>query len=653
MVLPAPSLDDRRFQDLVDDAKRLIQQRCPTWTDHNVSDPGVTLVETFAWMTDLLLQRLNRVPDRNYIKFLQLLGVRLLPAVPARTLVTFWLSAPQPATVHVAAGIHVATVRTEGEQAITFTVAEDLAIVPCSLAHLASTVTPGEVRPHDQALQFQEVIHCFDVSPKPGDALLVGLSQPVPSCAVTLRIDCSIAEGRGVDPTNPPLVWEAMTGDGWARCDVDQDGTGGLNQPGEVVLHVPPGHTAGELGGLGAGWLRCRVVPTSGDQRPYGDSPSIRTVRAFTVGGTARAVNAEVVTAEELGRSSGLPAQRFALKHSPVVASGDRARLEVITDQGREEWFEVRSFIDSGEHDRHFVLNEVEGVVEFGPALREPDGSLTHYGAVPPHHALIRIDSYYTGGGTRGNVAAGTIKMLKSSIPLVARLENRVRADGGKDQEDLENAKLRGTMQLRGTRAVAARDYEHQAMQAASDELSRVKCLAVEDGVDAGSVRVLLVPSAHDEAGRLELDQLSPLDERLVTKVARYLDLRRVIGARVVVEPPHYVGLTIRAQIRAASRTDRRRLETAALEALYRYFSPLTGGVDGHGWAFGRPVLAGEVFSVLQAVPGTALVEEVVLGRSEAGSGREVEVVGRIDLAANDLVFSEGHTVTVIGSDNP
>lgn len=646
MALPAPNLDDRRFQDLVDDAKRLIQQRCPTWTDHNVSDPGVTLVETFAWMTDLLLRRLNRVPDRNYVKFLQLLGVRLLPAVPARTLVTFWLSAPQPATVHVAAGIQVATVRTESQQAITFTVVEDLAIVPCALDHLASTIVPGTVRPHDQALQFREAIHCFDASPKPGDALLFGLSQPVPSCAVALRIDCSIAEGRGVDPTNPPLAWEAMTGEGWARCLVDRDGTGGLNQPGEVVLHVPPDHTAGELR---AAWLRCRVVPASGSQRPYGDSPSITSVSAFTVGGTARAVNAEVVTGEELGRSSGLPGQRFALKYAPVVASEDRARLEVVTTEAREEWFEVDSFADSGEGDRHFVLNEVEGVVELGPALRESDGSLTHYGAVPAHRALIRISSYRTGGGTRGNVAAGAIKMLKSSIPSVARLENRVRADGGKEQEDLENAKLRGAMQLRGTRAVTARDYEHQALQAAPDELSRVRCLAVEDGVEAGVVRVLLVPSAHDSGGRLDLDQLSPLDERLVTKVAEHLDRRRIIGARVVVEPPHYVGLTIRAQIRPTSRTDPRRLEIAATEALYRYFSPLTGGVEGAGWDFGRPVLAGEVFSVLQGVPGTALVEEVALGRSEAGGGREAEVVGRIDLAANDLVFSEGHTVTVLG----
>jgi hypothetical protein len=55
MTLPAPNLDDRRFQDLVDDAKRLVQRNTTYWTDHNVSDPGVTLIEAFAWMTDQLL----------------------------------------------------------------------------------------------------------------------------------------------------------------------------------------------------------------------------------------------------------------------------------------------------------------------------------------------------------------------------------------------------------------------------------------------------------------------------------------------------------------------------------------------------------------------------------------------------------------------
>src|SRR5688572_2920170 len=104
MALPVPKLDDRRFQDLVDDAKRLVQQRCPEWTDHNVSDPGVTLIETFAFVADQLIYRLNRVPDRTYVKFLELIGVRLFPPTPARTDATFWLTGPQPDVVRIAAG---------------------------------------------------------------------------------------------------------------------------------------------------------------------------------------------------------------------------------------------------------------------------------------------------------------------------------------------------------------------------------------------------------------------------------------------------------------------------------------------------------------------------------------------------------------------
>ena len=111
MAITAPHLDDRRFQDLVDDAKRLVMDRCPGWTDHNVSDPGVTLIETFAFMTDQLLYRLNRVPDRLYIKFLELIGIRLFPTTAARTGVTFWLSSTATSTLVIPAGTKSATLR--------------------------------------------------------------------------------------------------------------------------------------------------------------------------------------------------------------------------------------------------------------------------------------------------------------------------------------------------------------------------------------------------------------------------------------------------------------------------------------------------------------------------------------------------------------
>src|SRR4029078_10889735 len=96
MPLPTVILDDRRFQDIVDQAKSMIPHYCPEWTDHNVSDPGVTLIELFAWMTDLLLYRLNQVPDKMYVRFLEMIGVRLESPRAASSPVPFSPSAPRP-----------------------------------------------------------------------------------------------------------------------------------------------------------------------------------------------------------------------------------------------------------------------------------------------------------------------------------------------------------------------------------------------------------------------------------------------------------------------------------------------------------------------------------------------------------------------------
>src|SRR5438067_4640938 len=213
MPLPTPNLDDRRFQQLVDDGKRLVQQQCPEWTDHNVSDPGVTMIELFAWMTDQLLYRLNRVPDKHYVKFLELIGVQLFPATAARAAVTFWLSGSRPDTVTIPAGTEVSTERSERDEIVVFATERDFQIVSCTLDRVASTIADDTIRSHAGVLESDTSFFCFDGVPKPGDALLLGLSDAVPSCAVVFRFTCEI-EGVGVDPRNPPLVWEAWTGRG-------------------------------------------------------------------------------------------------------------------------------------------------------------------------------------------------------------------------------------------------------------------------------------------------------------------------------------------------------------------------------------------------------------------------------------------------------
>src|SRR5205807_1383867 len=144
-------------------------------------------------------------------------------------------------------------------------------------------------------------------------------------------------------------------------------------------------------------------------------------------------------------------------------------------------------------------------------------------------------------------------------------------------------------------------------------EVSRLRCLAASgDGADAGGVRVLVVPAAASQEGRLAFEQLVPSEETL-EKIARRLDECRVLGSRVLVQPPFYRGLTVVARLRARRRANPTRLQEEALEALYTYFNPISGGPDGRGWPFGRPIHLGEVYAILQALPGIELVEDVRL----------------------------------------
>jgi predicted phage baseplate assembly protein len=179
----------------------------------------------------------------------------------------------------------------------------------------------------------------------------------------------------------------------------------------------------------------------------------------------------------------------------------------------------VHGFADSGAQDRHFVLDAVSGTLSFGPCVRLADGTVRQYGAVLPRGATVRLRAYRSGGGARGNVSAHSLEVLRSSIPYVSRVGNRVAARGGRDAEDVENAKLRGPLELRGThRAVTAEDYE-QVAAAAAPEVARVRCVPQ----DGGAVRVLLVPASGDGSGRRPFEDLQPAEDTL-RRVARSLE---------------------------------------------------------------------------------------------------------------------------------
>ncbi|WP_083944034.1 putative baseplate assembly protein [Alkalispirochaeta americana] len=127
-------MDDRTYKDILNEALRLIPHYCPEWTNHNPSDPGMTLVELFAWMTEMTIYRLNKVPEKTYLALIDLLGLSLIPPQPSRALVTFFPVESCPEAFQVKGGFQVSAGKGAGDGSIIFETVKDLTISPARLA---------------------------------------------------------------------------------------------------------------------------------------------------------------------------------------------------------------------------------------------------------------------------------------------------------------------------------------------------------------------------------------------------------------------------------------------------------------------------------------------------------------------------------------
>ena len=661
MALPVPNLDDLQFQrDLVDEARLRIIRYCPEWTEYNVSDPGITLIELFAWMTEMIVYRLNKVPDKNYIKFLDMVGVELMPAASAEADLTFRLSAPFPLSAEsntpavVPSGLEVATNAMGDAPEVIFTTTEPLIINGPVLSQLRGDEFHKNYLPRLGI----EIFHVFGAGrPQTGATFYLGFEDNNNIAGHILRLvfECERTEAVGIRREDPPLVWECSLGDGiWeeilpSNLEGEKDTTGGLNnERGEITFYLPRAFRPDQVYGRNAYWLRCRFEPRRPEQGRYTESPRVRNVQAFALGATTTAVNAVFNYFEDLGTSSGDPGQSFQLAFSPVLDLHEDETVEV--EEIRDgllvyvPWQRVKDFSKSDRFDRHFVLETATGQIHFGPSIRQPDGSVRQYGRVPEVGRRIRITKYRYGGGVAGNVPTGRISVMRSAVPYIDRVTNMRRATGGRDQETLEEAKERARREMRAQyRAVTAEDFENLALSAGR-EIARVKCLApstTDSALPPGMVELLVVPAVADAIFAGDLSRLQ-LTERTINRVQQYLDEYRLLTTMLRVREPKYIGVKVRAEIVVSEHIRPEIVLGRVAEVLRQYLSPLApsgqnllpeGVVDPHwqGWPFGRSLYVAELYSLIQQVPGVKHVLDVQIRQRPVLPNKEAPPLGQLE----------------------
>jgi predicted phage baseplate assembly protein len=651
MSLQAPNLDDRRFQDIVDEAKRRIARHCPEWTDHNVSDPGVALIELFAWMTEMILYRLNQVPDRLYVKFLELVGIELASASPARTDILFTLAAPPEQSIRVPAGTQVGTERGHGEDQIVFMTDSDLMLVNPKLIALL-TRTDGRFENHTDELGLEGTQIPVFPSLHLDDAMYLGFEESLEGNLIRIDIEVSGAAGRGIDPRNPPRVWQSWNGRDWTSARVLSDTSDGFNTSGEVTLLLKGRHEQLAIGPVRAHWVRAKLVDPAVEGQTYDTPPLLDSVAVVGLGGAVAAHHAEPAPRELIGTSTGEPGQVHEVRRAPVLPRRGGERVEIVPvrrevgmDEDPVPWREVADFTDATEHDRVYTWSGATGEIRFGPRVISRDGRIRQYGAVPEEESQIWVTAYRYGGGRRGNVGAGKLTVPLSAIQSVDSVRNLEPATGGVDAETVENAKVRGPLYLRGGhRAVTGKDFERLTL-AAAPGAARARCLPPLKNGDP--VRLLVVPRVDVASEALKLQNLA-LPPELVGQIQTYLDDRRLLTTQVRIDVPSYQGITVVAEVHAAPTVRPEKVRADAEKALYEFVNPITGGPDGRGWPFDTDLSIGDIFSVLRGVAGVARAETVHMFLADLRGQQQPEEVGqRVRLSKEELFMSVSHRVVV------
>lgn len=154
MPIKPPNLDDRRYDDIVREARALIPQYCPEWTNVGDADPGITLVQLFAWMTEMIIYRLNRVPDKTYVHFLNFIGEERRDARPANVPLTFQLRGEAARAAEIPPFARSSTRQTEGKDAIHFLTTEALTVHDSTVTRIVA-VSAG-VRPMVREIPFDK-----------------------------------------------------------------------------------------------------------------------------------------------------------------------------------------------------------------------------------------------------------------------------------------------------------------------------------------------------------------------------------------------------------------------------------------------------------------------------------------------------------------
>lgn len=309
MPLPLPNLDTRRWADLVSEGRSLIPRYAPSWTDHNIHDPGITLIELFAWLTEADIYRVNQVPDRHRRKFLALVGYGPQPPRPARAIISFTPAAATPPFV-IPAGAQFEALDAD-HQSVPFRTLRDLTVAVVEMTALQVDGGNGVLIDRTRDWRDGLPVMPFGADPQPGAAFYLGFDTLPTATPLAIALQAGTAESGALERAR--LIEEAAAQMKACRhilpdivCVDDQP-------PTPISVTLPPHHSARLVWevftGGASGWTP--LEPVKGTAQPAAGEVMDDT-RSLTLDGIVEINLPATIVTTDLGKSGDVP--RFYLR---------------------------------------------------------------------------------------------------------------------------------------------------------------------------------------------------------------------------------------------------------------------------------------------------------------------------------------------------
>lgn len=396
---------------------------------------------------------------------------------------------------------------------------------------------------------------------------------------------------------NPIVAWEYWGGKKWLTLSVN-DAIRHFTRREILQFAVPADIEKRPLFGTEHYWIRARL-----DEGTFKFYPQLDAIYSNVVW----ARNSNTIQGEILGSSNGEENQSFQLSKTPVLPTQS---LSVREASGQGEWVlweAVDAFSLSESDGRHYMLDRSTGLLIFG------DGK---NGMIPPTGIdNIKCD-YKHGGGASGNVAAASITKVWDSFSWLDSVSNPVSADGGFDQEEPEQAGIRGPHTLKSwDRGVTSEDMEWLVREA-MPQIAKVKCLSTlnrELEFVPGKATIIVVPDSDDPKPVPSQELLSEIETYLCERTSAILDTN-IPGIEVI--GPDYIRVGVEANVAFTSMDQRKVVEGRVIDSLKQFFHPLYGGAENTGWDLGKNLYVSEVYAVIKDTAGVDYVSDITIKAS-------------------------------------